>query len=595
MNKSILILAGFVALASCHPKASVPAFDASGSYVLASAPSVVADGLAQVQITVAVLSSSHVGQAGVQVNLTVPSGTNGVIVTQPPQVTDANGIAVGYVRATLPGTVTVSPQLTTATGLVTLNAKANVTFTFSQSSTCYVNSAPVFAPHVPIFPDSLATRVGGNVAYSIAPALPNGLILDATTGTISGMATQSAASTAYVVTLAGPSVSASCTMAIEVSAYGDGSDGDLTVGNGASRVVNVYAYVTDATIAAGAVSFHVDDASKLSVGDEIIISQMQLWTHAATPLPYEYATILSISTAGSNNITVTQPLTFGYASGAAGVTDGAQVTQIITVPHFASVDVQGGGTLTAAPWDGARGGVIALRAHDGLTVDGAISVDSAGFRGGTHSPLGSPAGSMISGIPGESWTGPASPSNASNRGGGGGGTMIVTCDAGNGGGGGGYATPGIGGPASGSNQVGGSPGQTYGAADVSAGLYLGSGGGGPASVGCVGEIEVPGTNGGGAVWLAAQTLIVGQGSITANGGTYSGNPFTPGGGSGGTLYLVSDALTVGATGVQATGGRQTNAGAGNPGNGGDGVIYILVRDGNIGGQTNPQATVGAPP
>lgn len=57
-------------------------------------------------------------------------------------------------------------------------------------------------------------------------------------------------------------------------------------------------------------------------------------------------------------------------------------TQIVRVPQYQSLLVAAGGSLTAKPWDGKTGGVIAVRVEQQLLIDGLIDASGLGFRGG---------------------------------------------------------------------------------------------------------------------------------------------------------------------------------------------------------------------
>ena len=56
-------------------------------------------------------------------------------------------------------------------------------------------------------------------------------------------------------------------------------------------------------------------------------------------------------------------------------------TQVVRVPNYRSVVVQSGGRITAHPWDGTTGGIVAFRASEQLQVSsgGSISVAALGF------------------------------------------------------------------------------------------------------------------------------------------------------------------------------------------------------------------------
>ena len=58
------------------------------------------------------------------------------------------------------------------------------------------------------------------------------------------------------------------------------------------------------------------------------------------------------------------------------------------VPHFSGLTVAAGSTLTAAAWDGTRGGLLALRVNGTATILGDVAMDAGGFRGGPDAVCG---------------------------------------------------------------------------------------------------------------------------------------------------------------------------------------------------------------
>ena len=57
-------------------------------------------------------------------------------------------------------------------------------------------------------------------------------------------------------------------------------------------------------------------------------------------------------------------------------------SQVVRVPQVGNFTISSGASVVAQPWDGQRGGVVAVRASGGIVVDGAIDVSGQGFRGG---------------------------------------------------------------------------------------------------------------------------------------------------------------------------------------------------------------------
>jgi hypothetical protein len=273
---------------------------------------------------------------------------------------------------------------------------------------------------------------------------------------------------------------------------------------------------------------------------------------------------------------------------------GAQLVEVVSGGHL-RVD----GSLAVPPWDGAVGGVLAVRAGR-LTVDGEIVASGAGLRGGRRpgargaqsclagdDPRSAERGEGHDGAPrGLGFDRPSS-------GGGGGG-----CHNAGGGGGGGAGAGGQGGfswinEANSRGDVGGRGGLPA----PLMGLFAGGGGG----AGQSDRPEAPGGGGGGVVWVDAQE-IVGGGWIRARGADGHGpeREGAGGGGGGGTVWLDADRVAVR---VDVSGGRGANSleDALGPGGGGGGGRFVgpegveVLLDGGGGGVDPRGDPYGAAP
>ena len=93
---------------------------------------------------------------------------------------------------------------------------------------------------------------------------------------------------------------------------------------------------------------------------------------------YEYAKVSSVS---GSTLTLTKALTNTY-------TQAAQSTfQVIRIPQYVSATL--GGSLTALPWNGTSGGVVAIDVYNTLNFSGqSIDVTGKGFRGGGSQDVG---------------------------------------------------------------------------------------------------------------------------------------------------------------------------------------------------------------
>ncbi|SEK95277.1 conserved repeat domain-containing protein [Stigmatella aurantiaca] len=174
-----------------------------------------------------------------------------------------------------------------------------------------------------------------------------------------------------------------------------GVDGDLTV-SAPNTQLNQYA-VLGAAASAGATSFVVDDIGNLAspefgalaAGDLLMIIQMQGATIGTDTTSAAFGTVTALNGAGlyelvtvgsisGNTITISTAgcsgLRNGYVAGAG--------TQVVRVPQLARLTINATASVVARPWDGTKGGVVALQVQNAMTVNGLLSASAAGFRGG---------------------------------------------------------------------------------------------------------------------------------------------------------------------------------------------------------------------
>ncbi len=174
-------------------------------------------------------------------------------------------------------------------------------------------------------------------------------------------------------------------MAMPAQARVPGKDGALTVGV-ANTVVNSYTTLTVGA-AAGATTLSVASAAGITAGDVLLVYQAQGATigtgnantyGAVTTLGsagrYEYVSVASVSggTITLGTACASAPLRFSYGSGA----------QVVRVPQYSSLTVNGGASIVAQAWNGSTGGVVAAIVDGTATVNGSINANAAGFRGG---------------------------------------------------------------------------------------------------------------------------------------------------------------------------------------------------------------------
>ncbi|BAZ18096.1 hypothetical protein NIES4071_99790 [Calothrix sp. NIES-4071] len=366
---------------------------------------------------------------------------------------------------------------------------------------------------------------------------------------------------------------------------------------------------------------------------------------------FEYAVATNNVPISGGTITLSSPLVNSYSNADATTTQGQRRFQVIRVPQYANLTLSG--TITAAPWNGTTGGIVALDVAGKMTfAGGQINVDGLGFRGGggrrlegdntlsntdvvspstknghaskgegtagtprylinqSNSALidtgveGYPDGSYGRGAPGTAGGGgtdgyPRTTGNNDNK------------EFGNGhnAGGGGGSNGGIGGKGGrtwhSALPYGGDGGAAFSVASARR-LVLGGGGGAGTNndgTGTPGNgLTSSGAPGGGMVFLRTGS-IAGSGIINANGATpplIPDNDASGGGGAGGSVLVISQNSTTAGLSINANGGRGgTNTGGGSPhgpgGGGGGGTVFatpgaITTLAGGQPGTTNNQAT-----
>ncbi len=166
----------------------------------------------------------------------------------------------------------------------------------------------------------------------------------------------------------------------------DGSPGSIT------GIVNTYYAGPAGTVSAGSSTIVLGTRNSKGSGtaiaknDLLLVMQMQdgssmsvanttaYGTGATAAGTYEYARAQSVS---GSTVTLANPLLHSYSENAAQ----GQTYQIVRVPQYGSTTLTSG--LTAAPWDGQSGGVLAIDVAATLALGGAtVSVSGLGFRGG---------------------------------------------------------------------------------------------------------------------------------------------------------------------------------------------------------------------
>lgn len=177
-------------------------------------------------------------------------------------------------------------------------------------------------------------------------------------------------------------------------------------GPAASLAGIVNSYYPGVSVAAGATSIPVGaldtssggSSTPIAAGDLLLVMQMQdadINTSNSSAYGgsspgagqtslnnaglYEYATVAA-NYAGGSPVPITAPLKNGYRASAYGAS-GQRTFQVIRVPQYSAATLAG--TVAAAPWNGATGGVVVFDVAGQLNWGNqTVDVQGRGFRGG---------------------------------------------------------------------------------------------------------------------------------------------------------------------------------------------------------------------
>jgi gliding motility-associated-like protein len=320
-------------------------------------------------------------------------------------------------------------------------------------------------------------------------------------------------------------------------------------------IVNKYSPVTSFTCD----KVVVENGTLFSAGDRVLIIQMK-GARVDTSNTANFGAILDYRSAGNYEFNTVKSvsgntITLQFALKKSYETTGN--VQLVYVPVYTDVTV--GGKITGTPWDGKKGGVIAMEVSGTLTLNADIDASGIGFRGGKvrvdPMPLQFCAPNVIFGAfskneggqKGEgiavwdslklthkgAWANGGGGGNDANAGGGGG------ANGGNGGRGGKlYYEPNNQPNCQGGHGIGGKP--LNSSFSISK-LFLGGGGGAGHDNDNVGS---SGANGGGLIIIKATTIngnnfqIISKGLNALN----AGNDGAGGGGGGGTIAISATSI-----------------------------------------------------
>lgn len=175
-----------------------------------------------------------------------------------------------------------------------------------------------------------------------------------------------------------------------------GKDGAGVI-TAANTIVNTYATLTSNANGGVTTVLNVNSAAGFAAGDLVFIIQMQgasvncfpegINPNNSQPAAFNYGRITNYNNAGNNeyaqvfsvsgnNITLNCAVTNSYtASGK---------VQVIRVPRYTTLTINGGASIGCPAWNGSTGGVIAVEVLGNTTISatGSINATATGFRGG---------------------------------------------------------------------------------------------------------------------------------------------------------------------------------------------------------------------
>lgn len=556
-----------------------------------------------------------------------PSGTFSGVVSIPYTVNDLLGSTSN--PATLTVTVTGADVATSVSGPASANPGSQVTYTVNTSNIGVLTATNVIPTlqlpanlPIPASVDYTYNSTSGLVTFKQVTLAAGGAFSNSVSFAVPISGTTSIAATSnytYSTNAAIPDAvagnnSSTLTTAITglasiaTACANPGQDGPATLPGTAGP--NTYYPGVSVATANGASTITVGTPSgstPVAAGDLVLVMQMQgavINTTASgdanygsitssTAGQYEYATVASVNTANST-ITLTKALLNTYTTAPANAasttnsTNSNQNFQVIRVPQYSSLTING--ALTGTAWNSQTkiGGVLALDVAGATTFSGAtagISMTAKGFGGGGGVALTGPApagstpanyatlsGTATVGAHGSKGEGMAgTPRFVYN------GTSVLNNGVTNEG----YAT--------GSYNLGAPANAGGGAQDLTPATNAGNaggGGGGNASAGGLGGFgfgnpsTTTGTSavGGRTAPTTPTTLIMGGGG-GAGSTTSTANAALSSGGVGGGIIIVRTGTFSGTATIQANGGAAASAATlaqGGGGGGAGGTILVLA-------------------
>ena len=182
-----------------------------------------------------------------------------------------------------------------------------------------------------------------------------------------------------------------------------GKDGTATYNSGVN-ILNRYTTPV-ASISTGAKVFTVTNIADLNgstsftnsvnpyhtdlvgFGDILMLIQVQ-GADIDTSDNASYGTVTSLNNTGNYELVQVlyvsgNQINLCYGTARSYNQSGRSKTEVIRVPRLTTLSVGASATITGRSWNGVIGGVVALETNSTLTINGNVSADTLGFRGGT--------------------------------------------------------------------------------------------------------------------------------------------------------------------------------------------------------------------
>lgn len=154
--------------------------------------------------------------------------------------------------------------------------------------------------------------------------------------------------------------------------FGDGSAGAVTFAVNTQFIPPVDGVVSSGAASGSALTL-ASSSGAFVPGQKVLIHQ----TRGSSAGTWE---LNSVQSYFLGTIATSVPLSHTYAS-----TGGADRAQVLVVPQYTNVTVNLGVTVSAKPWNGSTGGILAFLANGTVTLQGSLVAARMGFVGSTRS------------------------------------------------------------------------------------------------------------------------------------------------------------------------------------------------------------------